>query len=170
LDECKDRLKEDNPRLYGAVYEGREIEASEENKGKKKKNKANKKTKEFSSSDEIKVVKLKRGGNKIVTEINGLDGFGLNLKDFVKKMGKKFACGNSVVRNEETGENIAQLLGDVDEDALLDAIRTDFPDVAKAKILFASGGNKKGRKKNDKPQQQPNKKHKSKGGNNDDSS
>lgn len=91
LDECKDRLKQDNPRLYGAVYEGREDEASEENKGKKKKNKANKKTKEFSSSDEIKVVKLKRGGNKIVTEINGLDGFGLNLKDFVKKMGKKFA-------------------------------------------------------------------------------
>jgi translation initiation factor 1 (eIF-1/SUI1) len=84
-------LKEDNPKLYGAVYEGRESEASEENKGKKKKNKTSKKVKEFDSNVEIKVKKLKRGGNKIVTEINGLDGFGLNLKDFVKKMGKKFA-------------------------------------------------------------------------------
>ena len=144
--------------MYGAVYEGREIEASEENKGKKKKNKANKKVKEFDSNVEVKVKKLKRGGNKIVTEINGLDGFGLNLKDFVKKMGKKFAWGNSVVRNEETGENIAQLLGDIDEDALLDAIRTEFPDVAKAKIVFESGGNKKGRKKPEKPQP-TNKKH-----------
>uniref|UniRef100_A0A7S3J7S9 SUI1 domain-containing protein n=1 Tax=Euplotes harpa TaxID=151035 RepID=A0A7S3J7S9_9SPIT len=146
LEGCKQKLRHDNPHLFGVVYEGREDEASEENKGKKKKNKAAKKAKEFDKTVEVRIVKLKRGGKKMVTEINGLDGYGLNLKDFSKKMGKKFACGNSVVRNDETGDNFVQLLGDVDEDALLETIKLEFPEVAKAKLIFESGGNKKGRK------------------------
>lgn len=59
----------------------------------------------------------------MVTEIRGVDGFGLNLKDFSKILGKKFACGNSLITDEATDEKVVQLLGDVDEDDLIDAIK-----------------------------------------------
>lgn len=147
IESCKEKLKEEDSHLYGIVYEGREEEVQAENKGKKKKNKNKPTFKEFSKSTEVKVVKLQRGGKKMVTQVNGLDGFGLNLKEFSKKLGKKFACGNSVVHDEVLGENVVQLLGDVDEEDFIMAIKNDFPDVAKAKIVFAAGGNQKGRKK-----------------------
>lgn len=147
IESCKEKLKEEDPHLYGVVYEGREEEIKAENKGKKKKNKNKPTFKEFSKSTEVKLVKLQRGGKKMVTQISGVDGFGLNLKEFSKKLGKKFACGNSVIHDEVLGENVVQLLGDVDEDDFISAIKHDFPDVAKAKIVFASGGTQKGRKK-----------------------
>ena len=147
LDTCKEDLQAENPSLYGQIYEGREEETKLEAKGKKKKNKNLKKNKEITKSTQVKVVKYKRGGKKMVTEISGLDGFGLNLKDFSKKLGKKFACGNSLIKDENTGESLVQLLGDVDEDDFMHAITVDFPDIAIAKFKFEMGGNKKGRKK-----------------------
>ena len=91
MDACKEKLMKNDPDLYGVVYEGREQEAIEENKGKKKKNKNIIKKKEFSEDTEVKVMKQKRSGKKMVTTIHGLEGYGLNLKDFSKKLGKKFA-------------------------------------------------------------------------------
>lgn len=147
LDQCKEFLQKEHPSVYGVVYEGREEEVKEESKGKKKKNKNIPKFKEFGKDTEVHIVKLKRGGKKMVTEIRGVDGFNLNLKDFSKTLGKKFACGNSLITDEATGEKVVQLLGDVDEDELMGAIQKDFPDVAKAKFKFEFGGSKKGRKK-----------------------
>ena len=150
LDDCKDILKKDNPSLYGVIYEGREEELVEESKGKKKKNKNLTTKKEITKDTEIKVTKFKRGGKKMVTQISGLDSFGINLKDFSKKLGKKFACGNAIVKDEVTDEQVVQLLGEIDEDDLMEIIEKDYPDLAVAKFKFESGGNKKGRKKKDK--------------------
>ena len=129
------------------MFEGREDEAKEENKGKKKKNKNVAKVKEFSKQTEIRVLKQKRCGKKMVTTMHGIDGFGINLKDFTKKLGKKFACGNAVVKEEGTEELIAQFLGDIFEDDLMMALKAEFPQMLKAKFNFIEGGNKKGRKK-----------------------
>ena len=123
LDQCKDELKKEDPKLFGVLYEGREEEVNEESKGKKKKNKNIVTYKEFSKATEVHIVKLKRGGKKMVTEIRGVDGFNLNLKDFSKKLGKKFACGNAIITDEATEEKIVQLLGDIDEDDLIEAIQ-----------------------------------------------
>lgn len=140
-------LKKENPHLYGIVYEGREDEAHAENQGKKKKSKTLAKAKEITKDTEVKVLKQKRGGKKMVTTVHGLDGYGLNLKDIAKKLGKKFACGNSAIKDEESGEQIIQILGDIDEDELVEALKEECPDVSKATFSFAHGGNKKGRKK-----------------------
>ena len=111
-----------------------------------------KKSKEISKTTQVKVVKYKRGGKKMVTEVSGLDGYTLNLKDFSKKLGKKFACGNALIKSEDTGEQLVQFLGDIDEDAFMIAVENQFPEVAIAKFKFELGGNKKGRKKkNDRP-------------------
>lgn len=147
LEACKKDLEEKAPALYQKIYLDREDEVAEESKGKKKKIKTMKKTNEITKSTQFKVVKYKRGGKKMVTEIYGLDGYGLNLKDLAKKLGKKFACGNSMIKSEDTGESIVQFLGDIDEDAFMIAVSNDFPDLAVAKFKFESGGNKKGRKK-----------------------
>lgn len=39
------------------------------------------------------MIKLKRGGKKIITNVLGLDTFGCNLADVAKLMGKKFGSG-----------------------------------------------------------------------------
>lgn len=91
LEACKEILKKSNSSLYGVIYEGREEELVEESKGKKKKNKNLTTKKEITKDTEIKITKFKRGGKKMVTQISGLDSFGINLKDFSKKLGKKFA-------------------------------------------------------------------------------
>lgn len=146
LEACKSALKRDNSKLYGVIYEGRKEEVDQEAK-KNKKNKNIKQPEKVTADTEVRVLKQKRGGKKMVTTVHGIGNSGINLKEFSKKLGKKFACGNAIVIDEESGEQIVQLLGDIDEGDLMKTIESDFPELMKAKFNFVEGGNKKGRKK-----------------------
>lgn len=50
-----------------------------------------------------------------MTEIQGLEAFGLELKKVAKEFGKKFATGSSVTKTASGGEEIT-VQGDVAED------------------------------------------------------
>jgi translation initiation factor 1 (eIF-1/SUI1) len=76
----------------------------------------------------VRVVKLNRGKKK-VTCIYGLDGFDFNIKDLSKHLGKKFACGNGILKDDFTEENLIQLLGDCDEEELKEAMALKVPEL-----------------------------------------
>lgn len=140
-------MKKENNKLYGIVYEGRKDEVEAEAKNKKKVNKNIKPAEKVTGDTEVRVLKQKRGGKKTTTTVYGLANSGINLKEFSKKLGKKFACGNALIIDEESGEQVVQLLGDIDEELLMKSIENDYPELLKAKFNFVEGGNKKGRKK-----------------------
>lgn len=50
-----------------------------------------------------------------MTEVSGLEAFGLELKKVAKEFGKKFATGSSVTKTAAGGEEIT-VQGDVSED------------------------------------------------------
>lgn len=52
-----------------------------------------------------------------MTEVSGLEGFGLDLKKIAKEFGKKFATGSSVTKTSSGGEEIT-VQGDVSDDIL----------------------------------------------------
>jgi translation initiation factor SUI1 len=67
-----------------------------------------------SGDADIKVYKAKRGGKKMICTVQGLQHYGVPLKDIAKLMGKKFACGCAVADDDKYGECI-QIQGDVEE-------------------------------------------------------
>ena len=58
---------------------------------------------------------MERNKRKYVTEVSGLEQFGLELKKVAKEFGKKFATGSSVTKTASGGEEIT-VQGDVSED------------------------------------------------------
>ena len=66
----------------------------------------------------VLVTKCKRGKRKCVSNIRGLELFGISLKDAAKALGKRFACGASIVKEEEAGIKFKQIVvqGDVEYD------------------------------------------------------
>ena len=58
---------------------------------------------------------MERNKRKFVTEVSGLEHFGLDLKKVAKEFGKKFATGSSVTKTASGGEEIT-VQGDVSED------------------------------------------------------
>ena len=66
----------------------------------------------------VVVTKVKRGKRKCVSNIRGLELFGISLKDAAKALGKRFACGASVAKEEEAGVKFKQIVvqGDVEYD------------------------------------------------------
>lgn len=58
----------------------------------------------------------KRSGKKMVTEIKGLEQFGIKLKLAAKALGKKFASGCSVVK--EHSEEMIDLQGTFEEEVI----------------------------------------------------
>jgi translation initiation factor 1 (eIF-1/SUI1) len=94
------------------------------------------------------MIKLKRGGKKIITNVLGLDTFGCNLADVAKLMGKKFGSGAAALLIEYKGlsQDGIQIQGDIYERM------EDFlaKDLAKYEIPFScvtieDGGNFKTR-------------------------
>mmetsp|Transcript_12804 Transcript_12804/g.33151 ORF Transcript_12804/g.33151 Transcript_12804/m.33151 type:complete len:201 (-) Transcript_12804:814-1416(-) len=69
--------------------------------GKKSKKKAN----------EILIERAVRNKRKCITTVTGLDVFGIKLPEAAKLMGKKFACGASVVKHA-TGVSQIEMQGD----------------------------------------------------------
>ena len=70
------------------------------------------------ASSKIIIKRVERNKRKYVTEISGLEQFGLDLKKVAKEFGKKFATGSSVTKNAGgTGEEIT-VQGDVSDEVV----------------------------------------------------
>lgn len=68
------------------------------------------------ATSRIYIKRVERNKRKYVTEVSGLEHFGLDLKKIAKEFGKKFATGSSVTKNAGgTGDEIT-VQGDVSED------------------------------------------------------
>lgn len=61
------------------------------------------------------IKRVERNKRKYVTEISGLESFGLDLKKVAKDFGKKFATGSSVTKVPAGGECIT-VQGDLSDD------------------------------------------------------
>ncbi|KAK0911142.1 Translation machinery-associated protein 22 [Friedmanniomyces endolithicus] len=68
------------------------------------------------AASKVYIKRVERNKRKYVTEVSGLEAFGLDLKKIAKEFGKKFATGSSVTKNAGgTGDEIT-VQGDVSED------------------------------------------------------
>ncbi|PIB02055.1 Translation machinery-associated protein 22 [Cercospora beticola] len=67
------------------------------------------------AASKITIKRVERNKRKYVTEISGLEAFGLELKKVAKEFGKKFATGSSVTKTASGGEEIT-VQGDVADD------------------------------------------------------
>jgi len=65
--------------------------------------KKKKKSVKIEVKKEIRVIKLKRGGKKTISNILGLELFGCNLADVAKQLGKKFGSGAAAIIVEHKG-------------------------------------------------------------------
>lgn len=81
------------------------------------------KTKKKEGPKQICVSRATRGKKKSVTVVTGLNSFGIDLKVAAKFFGTKFACGSSVV-----GEDEIVIQGDVKDD-LFDIIPEKWPEI-----------------------------------------
>ena len=76
-----------------------------------------KKAAEDRASSKIYIKRVERNKRKYVTEVSGLEAFGLDLKKVAKEFGKKFATGSSVTKTASGGEEIT-IQGDVSDDVV----------------------------------------------------
>ena len=83
-----------------------EPKTEEAKEGKQKKNKKK-------DDKKINILSARRKGNRYITTISNLKAYEINVKDLSKKIGKKFACGSSVTKEENLeyqGQNIEDLI------------------------------------------------------------
>ncbi|KAI7057214.1 Translation machinery-associated protein [Hortaea werneckii] len=127
---CSDWLAQHHPSLHATLYsadstaEGLstlsvEAQKRAEKDAQKKAAKASAteaKEAEKRATSRIYIKRVERNKRKYVTEVSGLEHFGLDLKKIAKEFGKKFATGSSVTKNAGgTGDEIT-VQGDVSED------------------------------------------------------
>ena len=67
------------------------------------------------AASKIYIKRVERNKRKYVTEVSGLESFGLDLKKTAKEFGKKFATGSSVTKTASGGEEIT-VQGDVSDE------------------------------------------------------
>lgn len=67
------------------------------------------------AASKVIIKRVERNKRKFVTEVAGLEQFGLDLKKIAKEFGKKFATGSSVTKTASGGEEIT-IQGDVSDD------------------------------------------------------
>ena len=79
------------------------------------------------ASSKVIIKRVERNKRKFVTEVSGLEHFGLELKKVAKEFGKKFATGSSVTKTASGGEEIT-VQGDVSED-IFDWILENHEDI-----------------------------------------
>lgn len=79
--------------------------------------KKKKKTVKIEIKKEIRVIKLKRGGKKTISNILGFELFGCNLAEVAKILGKKFGSGAAAILVEHKGisQEGVQIQGDIQE-------------------------------------------------------
>jgi density-regulated protein len=66
-------------------------------------------------NSQVIIKRVERNKRKFVTEVSGLEAFGLDLKKVSKDFGKKFATGSSVTKNAAGGEEIT-VQGDLSDE------------------------------------------------------
>ncbi|EGC38952.1 hypothetical protein DICPUDRAFT_96741 [Dictyostelium purpureum] len=110
------------------------VGAGEENdKEKEDKAASSKKKKEVKKTIIIEVNQ--RNKRKHITNITGLELYGIKLADSQKLMAKKFSCGCSVIKDTIT------IQGDFKEE-LVDFIEEKYPDIPLSDIYFLEEGKK----------------------------
>ena len=68
-----------------------------------------------SGDTDVKIYKTKRGGKKVISNVTGMQNYGVPMKDMAKLMGKKFACGSAYVPDDEKYGECIQVQGDIEE-------------------------------------------------------
>ena len=98
-DECKKWLQGAHPDLYDEIYpavegaaEGDE-EAKDDPNAKQARKKKAKKVAFAAEAKKVRVIKLKRGGKKIISSIVGLEKYGCDLADTAKIFARKLGTG-----------------------------------------------------------------------------
>ncbi|KAM3086828.1 Translation machinery-associated protein 22 [Clarireedia jacksonii] len=64
------------------------------------------KQQEVLAASKVRIKRVERNKRKYVTEVQGLDAFGLELKKVAKEFGSKFATGSSVTKVAGGGQEI----------------------------------------------------------------
>lgn len=85
---------------------------------------------------------MERNKRKYVTEVSGLEHFGLDLKKIAKEFGKKFATGSSVTKTPSGGEEIT-VQGDVSDD-IFDWLGEHHEEIPEENIELVEDKKKKG--------------------------
>ncbi|MFM7856443.1 MAG: hypothetical protein ACKO96_32105 [Flammeovirgaceae bacterium] len=138
-------MKANQPEMFERLYPS--VEVSAENNGEEaKEQKKQKKKVKIAEKKEIRVIKLKRGGKKIICNILGFELFGCNLADVAQKMGKKFGSGAAAVLVEHKGlsQDGVQIQGDV-QDRLEEFLSKELAkfEIPWECVTFEDGGNYK---------------------------
>ncbi|CAI2166272.1 14562_t:CDS:2 [Funneliformis geosporum] len=140
VNKCKEWLQQNVPELFEKLYsqtslENRVAKVSLKDKpvndaeDKKKAKEAAKIERELKKklSSKVVITRIARNKRKSVTSVYGLQNFDIELKKAAKSFASKFACGSSVVKNNQGNDEIV-VQGDVSDD-LFDYILETWPDV-----------------------------------------
>eukprot|EP00435_Cladocopium_sp_Y103_P007587 s3064_g2.t1 len=109
---CLENAPHYYPELSGVSLEDAKKKAEEVSEKSKEKLLPGGKVKR-AKSPHVTIRKLNRGGRKCVTSVAGLDLFSIKLDDVAKLFKKKFACGCSVVKGENTLPDTVDIQGEV---------------------------------------------------------
>lgn len=84
------------------------------------------------AASKVYIKRVERNKRKYVTEVSGLEQFGIELKKVAKEFGKKFATGSSVTKTAAGGEEIT-VQGDVSDD-IFDWLLEHYKDIPEDNI------------------------------------
>ncbi|QIW97975.1 hypothetical protein AMS68_003493 [Peltaster fructicola] len=126
---CEEWLEKNNPKLHASLYSAdgvaqnlSELSVDAQKRAEKDAQKkaakaeaAEARESEKRATSKIFIKRVERNKRKFVTEVSGLEQFGIDLKKCAKEFGKKFATGSSVTKTAAGGEEIT-IQGDVSDD------------------------------------------------------
>ena len=153
---CADWLQKTHPDLYSHLYSEEALsqnlstlsvdaqKRAERDAQKKaaKAEAAESREAEKRASSKVYIKRVERNKRKYVTEVSGLEQFGLDLKKVAKEFGKKFATGSSVTKTAAGGEEIT-VQGDVSDD-ILDWLTENHDEVPEENIELIEDKKNKG--------------------------
>ncbi|QSZ32730.1 hypothetical protein DSL72_002309 [Monilinia vaccinii-corymbosi] len=93
------------------------------------------------ASSKVRIKRVERNKRKYVTEVQGLEAFGLDLKKVAKEFGSKFATGSSVTKMASGGQEIT-VQGDVSDDVREFLLKT-YKEIPKKNIVLEEPKKKK---------------------------
>lgn len=125
MKKCEDWLSKNHPDLHAKLYSAEALSQNlstlsvdaqkrAEKDAQKKAAKAEAqeaRENEKRAASKVVIKRVERNKRKYVTEISGLEAFGLDLKKVAKEFGKKFATGSSVTKTAAGGEEITVSFG-----------------------------------------------------------
>ncbi|KAG9575525.1 density-regulated protein DRP1, partial [Aureobasidium melanogenum] len=129
---CEEWLESKHPELHNKLYSEDAVAANlstlsvdaqkrAEKDAKKKEAKASaleaRRAEELATS-KVTIKRVERNKRKHVTEVSGLEAFGLDIKKVAKELGKKFATGSSATKMPGGVGEVITIQGDLSEDIL----------------------------------------------------